>query len=77
MVEMGPLPGAPDDPIALALGFVYAHPDAHTSIVGTQSHAHMLDNIRATEEHGALAAQVVDELHRRFDAVGRDWPGID
>ena len=77
MVEMGPLPGAPDDPIALALGFVYAHPDAHTSIVGTQSHAHMLDNIRATEEHGALAAEVVDELHRRFDAVGRDWPGID
>ena len=74
---MGPLPGAPDDPIALALGFVYAHPDAHTSIVGTRSHAHMLDNIRATEEHGALAPEVVAELHRRFDAVGRDWPAID
>ena len=77
MVEMGPLPGAPDDPIALALGFVYAHPDAHTSIVGTRSHAHMLANIRATEEHGALAPEVVEELHRRFDAVGRDWPAID
>lgn len=77
MVEMGPLPGAPDDPIALALGFVYAHPDAHTSIVGTRSHAHMLDNIRATEEHGALAPEVVAELYRRFDAVGRDWPAID
>ena len=77
MVEMGPLPGAPEDPIALALGFVYAHPDAHTSIVGTRSHAHMLDNIRATEEHGALAPEVVDELYRRFDAVGRDWPAID
>lgn len=77
MVEMGPLPGAPDDPIALALGFVYAHPDAHTSIVGTRSHAHMLDNIRATEEHGALAPEIVAELHRRFDAVGRDWPAID
>ena len=77
MVEMGPLPGAPDDPIALALGFVYAHPDAHTSIVGTRSHAHMLANIRATEEHGSLAAEVVDELHRRFDKLGRDWPGID
>ena len=37
----------------------------------------MLDNIRATEEHGALAAEVVAELHRRFDEVGRDWPGID
>ena len=77
MVEMGPLAGAPDDPIALALGFVYAHPDAHTSIVGTRNHAHMLANIRATEEHGALAAEVVEELHRRFDKVGRDWPAID
>ena len=77
MVEMGPLPGAPADPIALALGYVYAHTDAHTSIVGTRSHAHMLDNIRATEEHGALAPEVVEELHRRFDEVGRDWPAID
>ena len=77
MLEMGPLAGAPEDPIALALGFVYAHPDAHTSIVGTRRHAHMLANIRATEEHGALAPEVVAELHRRFDAVGRDWPAID
>ncbi len=77
MLEMGPLPGAPEDPIALALGFVYAHPEAHTSIVGTRSHAHMLANIRATEEHGALAPEVVAELHRRFDEVGRDWPAID
>ena len=77
MVDMGPLPGAPEDPVALALGFVYAHPDAHTSIVGTRSHAHMLANIRATEEHGILAAEVVDELHRRFDSVGRDWPALD
>ena len=77
MVEMGPLPDAPADPIALALGFVYAHPDAHTSIVGTRSHAHMLANIRATEEHGALAPEAVEELHRRFDEIGRDWPAID
>ena len=77
MVEMGPLSGAPEDPIALALGFVLAHSDAHTSIVGTRSHDHMLANIRSVEEHLPIARDVVEELHRRFDQIGRDWPAID
>ena len=77
MIDMGPLAGAPDDPIALALGFVIAHPDAHTSIVGTRDHAHMLANILAVEEQSPIAREVVSELHRRFDAVGREWSAID
>ena len=77
MQEIGPLEDAPDDPIELALGFVLAHDQVDTAIVGTRDPAHMLANIRMVEERLPLDGAVVDELHRRFDEVGRDWPSID
>ena len=77
MAALGPIPGAPDDPVALALGFVLAHEDVATAIVGTGNTEHMLANIEAVEKQLPLSDDVVDELHRRFDRLGRDWPGID
>jgi aryl-alcohol dehydrogenase-like predicted oxidoreductase len=77
MLEMGPIDGAPQDPIVLALGFVLAHEDAHTAIVGTRSPEHMLANIAAVEASLPFSEGVVVELHRRFDLVGREWRGID
>ncbi len=77
MLEMGPIDGAPQDHIVLALGFVLAHEDAHTAIVGTRSPEHMLANITAVETRLPLAEGVVTELHRRFDLVGREWRAID
>ena len=72
MQEPGPIDGAPDDPIELALGFVLAHPEVHTSIVGTRNPAHMLANIETVERRLPISDAVVAELHRRFDRVGRD-----
>ena len=77
LLEMGPIDGAPQDPNVLALGFVLAHEDAHTAIVGTRSPEHMLANIAAVETSLPLAEGVVTELHRSFDLVGREWLAID
>ena len=77
MLALGPIPGIPEDPIMLALGFVLAHEDVHTAIVGTANPDHMLANIDAVENHLPIPEAVVDELHRRFDLLGADWRGID
>ena len=76
MFEMGPIDGAPQDPVVLALGFVLAHEDVHTAIVGTRSPEHMLTNIAAVDTVLPIAEGVVAELRRRFDVVGTEWPSI-
>ena len=77
MLEMGPIDHAAKDPIVLALGFVLAHEEVHTAIVGTGSPEHMLSNIDAVETNLPIPEGVVVELRRRFDLVGRQWRSID
>ena len=77
MAGLGPIPGAPDDPIALSLGFVLAHDEAHTAIVGTRNPDHMMANIETVERQLPIPESVVAELHKRFDQLGRDWRSID
>jgi aryl-alcohol dehydrogenase-like predicted oxidoreductase len=67
LLDMGPIPGAPRDLIALALGFTLAHKEVDTAIVGTRNPAHMRANIALVEDELPLPAGVVQELHRRFD----------
>ena len=64
MQEMGPIDGAPEDHVVLALGFVLAQEDVHTAIVGTNSPEHMLANIEAVETVLPIAEGVVAELRR-------------
>jgi aryl-alcohol dehydrogenase-like predicted oxidoreductase len=77
MAALGPIPQVPQDPIALALGFVLAHDDVHTAIVGTGNPEHMLANVEIVAKQLPIPESVVAELHRRFDRLGRDWPAID
>ena len=77
VLDMGPIAEAPDDPIAMALGFVLGHDDVATAIVGTRNPAHMIENIEVAETRLPIPESVVAELQRRFDELGRDWPGID
>ena len=77
MMALGPIVGVPDDPIALALGFVLAHAEVHTAIVGTGNPDHMLANIEAVENQLPIPGSVVHELQERFDRLGGDWPSID
>ena len=77
ITAMGPIPGEPDDPIATALGFVLAHEEVNTSIVGTRNPAHMLENIQVLETQLPIPESVVEELHRRFDEIGMEWVSLD
>jgi aryl-alcohol dehydrogenase-like predicted oxidoreductase len=73
MAAEGPIPGAPDNAILLALGFTLAHPAVDTAIVGTSDLAHMQTNVRLVEEELPIAEKAVQELQRRFDEFGKRW----
>jgi aryl-alcohol dehydrogenase-like predicted oxidoreductase len=73
MAEMGPIPGAPDDLILLALGFTLAHDAVDTAIVGTKNPEHVRANVELVEHRLPIPAEVVAELQRRYDELGNDW----
>ena len=73
MAQEGPIPGAPDDRILLAMGFTFAHPEVDTAIIGTRNPAHMLSNIRMVESMLPISTEAVDELQRRFDELSENW----
>ena len=76
MKEMGPIPSEPEDPILLAMGFLFAHDEVDTAIAGTHNPAHLRGNVDMLANDLPIPAEAVEELHRRFDAVGADWPGM-
>ena len=73
MTEVGLIDGEPDDPVAMSLGFTFAHPEINAAIVGTANPRHMISNIELVESGAEIPAGVVDELHSRFDELGGDW----
>jgi len=74
MNELGPLPAsAPKDRIELALGFLFAHPQVSTAIVGSRNPDHIKSNIEILKRL-PIAKEVVKELCRRYDDVGYFWP---
>ena len=74
MAAMGPVPGEPEDPVLLALGFVLSHPEVDTAIVGTHDRDHLLSNVKLVRERLPIATEAVEELRGRFDKLGDDWP---
>ena len=76
MAGMGPVEDLPEDPTGLALGFLFGHPEVDTAIVGTGNPSHLRANIEMVDRGVAIDPGVVDELHRRFDALGDDWWGM-
>ena len=77
MNELGPIDGAPQDPILLAMGFLFAHDEITTAIIGTHNPDHLRANVEMLENDLPIPYEPVEELHRRFDAVGEDWPGVE
>ena len=73
MLALGPVPGAPEDRILLALGFTFARPEVDVAIVGTLNPAHMASNLELVERGPLIDAATVEELYRRFDRLGGDW----
>ncbi|TVR58340.1 MAG: aldo/keto reductase, partial [Spirochaetaceae bacterium] len=74
VIAEGPITGVPDDRIALALAFTLSQPEIDVAIVGTKNKAHMVSNIELIVSGLSLPAVVRDELMKRFDRHGSDWP---
>ena len=76
MEAMGDVPGEPDDPFLAAYGFVLAHSEIDTIIVGTHNADHVRDNVRAfTDGRLPIPDATVRELRRRFDHLDDGWLG--
>jgi aryl-alcohol dehydrogenase-like predicted oxidoreductase len=73
MASLGPLPGAVEHRILLALGFTFAHDPVDVMIVGTLDPDHLRANIECINTKLPIEAALVEELHRRFEQVGQGW----
>ena len=69
MIVLGPVLGAPEHRILLALGFTFAQDEAGAIIVGTRHLEHMKANIEWVKNALPIATQAVEELHRRFEQL--------
>ena len=76
MAAEGPVGGFDGDRILLAMGFVAAHAEVDTMIIGTRNPEHLRGNIALFREGLPISAETVEDLHRRFDRLGRDWPQL-
>ncbi len=77
MKELGPIENCPEDPIELAMGFIFAHPEVDTAIIGTANPDHLLSNIQTVERALKLPLSVVKELHARFRKLDSNWTQLE
>ena len=75
MRAVGPIDGAPEDDIALALGFVMSQEEVDVAIVGTANPDHLAGNVAILEGMPAMA-ETAARLRERWAAVGSDWPQV-
>ncbi len=73
MAAAGPIAGEPTDPVEFAMGFTFAHPEVDVAIVGTKNPAHMASNLGLINKGLNLGRPAVEEMHKRFDKLGKDW----
>jgi len=73
MAAVGPVEGA-EDPIRMAMGFTFAHPQVHTAIVGTTNPDHLLSNIAMLDKGISPSSATMDTLIQRFTDLGANWP---
>ena len=76
MQAKGSIPNASANRILLALGFVFAHPEIDTIIVGTRNPARMQTNINWVQNNLPIAQEAVMALQQRFEEVGSEWPQL-
>jgi aryl-alcohol dehydrogenase-like predicted oxidoreductase len=73
MAAEGPVKGFDGSRILLSMGFVAAHPEVDTMIIGTRNPDHVAGNIRLFSEDLPISTEAVEDLHGRFDRLGGDW----
>ena len=72
IASLGPLKEV-DDPIKLAMGFTFAHPEVDTAIIGTTNPKHILSNISMMNEGLSISDENINTLVKRFNELGENW----
>ena len=72
MSKLGPIEGSLD-PIRMAMGFVFAHPEINTAIIGTTNVDHLLSNIEMLNQGIPISSETLSELTQRFSDLGENW----
>ena len=62
-----------DDPIRMAMGFTFAHPEVDTAIVGTTNLRHLRANAAMLDAGLSISEAAMDALVTRFADLGEDW----
>ena len=75
MAALGPLEVPSNDRILMSLGFVMAHEEIDTAIVGTRNPEHLKSNIDLFNSNLPIDRSIITELYRRWDELGENWAG--
>ena len=75
MAALGPLDIPFGDRILMSLGFVMAHEEIDTAIVGTRNPEHLKSNIDLFNSKLPIDKSIVTELYRRWDELDENWIG--
>ena len=62
-----------DNPIRMAMGFTFGHPEVDTAIVGTTNLRHLRANAAMLDEGLSISEAAMDALVTRFADLGEDW----
>ena len=72
MSALGPV-GGEDDPIRMAMGFTFGHPEVDTAIVGTTNLRHLQSNADMLDEGLSVPENTMETLVKRYAELGGDW----
>ena len=72
MSGVGDIVGS-DDPIGMAMGFLFSHEEISTAIIGTTNVNHLLSNIEMLDKGISIDPKTFSELVDRFENLGSNW----
>ena len=75
MAALGPINIPLNDRILMSLGFVMAHEEIDTAIVGTRNPEHLRSNIDLFNNHLPIDDAVIKELYKRWNELDDNWIG--
>ena len=62
-----------EDPIRLAIEFVFSCPEVHTAIIGTTNARHLFSNIQIVNQSSTIASEDIQKMASTFDKLGNTW----
>ena len=75
MAALGPINIPLNDRILMSLGFVMAHEEIDTAIVGTRNPEHLRSNIDLFNNHLPIDDAVIKDLYKRWNELDDGWIG--